>query len=145
MLEQAALAPEIYRELWGRWRDSLQPEQARTYLIQHRGFQEKGADALIAEYQKTMSFLEAVISNPNLDKAGKQPHQNIGAPSPKQVVSRSEDFVDLRFEGDRLILSASIDRQGIANLLETLRANQRFVGRITQVPTIGALRPKRRK
>ena len=58
LIKTAALSPKVHRELWGRWGNSLPREEVRAYLIQHRGFQDKGADAVITEYQKTMAFLD---------------------------------------------------------------------------------------
>jgi hypothetical protein len=143
LIEKAALSPNIHRELWGRWQSSLPHEEVRAYLIQRRGFQEKGADAVIAEYQKTMSFLHSVTSDrfgavhphlPNIVSGHAVPNSDPRSPSLLQATA--ENFVDLRFEGDRLILSARIDRDGIPDLIRILRANQISVGRKQKMPRV---------
>ena len=109
LIEMAALSPRIHRELWDRWKNSLPVEEVQTYLIQQREFQKRGAELLIAEYHKTMSFLDR-------------------APRASSLPQPAEDSIDLRFEGDRLILSACLNRDGIPNLIRILRANQALIG-----------------
>jgi hypothetical protein len=150
LIEKAALSPNIHRELWGRWQSSLPHEEVRAYLIQRRDFQEKGADAVIAEYQKTISFLHSVTSDrfgavhlPNAVSGHVSPNSDPRSPSSLQETA--ENFVDLRFEGDRLILSACIGREGIPNLIGILRANQIPVGRKQQITRVGGTPSKRGK
>jgi hypothetical protein len=122
-IEKAALLPTIHRHLWERWRADLPEGEAQNYLIE-RGFQRKGAEALVAEYKRTMSFLASVVSAPKSIGRGLLQHP---AASGDDRASSSE-FVDLRFEGDQLILSARLDRRGIPNLIKLLRANQELIG-----------------
>ena len=64
LTEQAAFSPRIHRELHERWRETLPIDQVRRFLIKDREFNEKGADDLIKEYQKTIQHLEFVDSAP---------------------------------------------------------------------------------
>lgn len=122
-IEKAALLPQIHQHLWERWGANL-PQEAQTYLIEQRGFQPKGAKALLSEYKRTMSFLHSLSTVPkSVDRA--RLHQQTALTNDRDG---SGDFVDLRFEGDQLILSARVDRRGISKLIKLLRANQELVG-----------------
>jgi hypothetical protein len=154
LIQKAALRPKIHRELWDRWRTSLPVGEVRAYLIRHREFQERGAEAVIAEYQKTLSFLDAVPSDHTpegprhvqLKESGHAaPNQGPRSLSLPQMLPGAENFVDLRFEGERLILSARVDRKGITDLIGILRANQVLVGRKQQMPRVADSPGKSRK
>ncbi len=49
LTQQAAVNPKIHRELWERWDETLPLAEVRRVLTRDRGFNEKGADNLIAE------------------------------------------------------------------------------------------------
>jgi hypothetical protein len=131
-IEKAALLPPIHLDLWERWQANLPLGEAQTYLVQHRGFQQKGAKSLVKEYLKTMSFLDSLPSRP---ARGFRASNEAWVHSPEQNTPRAakdsdnKDVVDLRFEGNQLVLSARVDRQGIPNLIRILRANQALLGR----------------
>ena len=122
-IEKAALLPPIHRHLWERWRGDLPQGEAQNYLIE-RGFQRKGAEALVAEYKRTMSFLALVPSAPKSIAQGLLQHPAASGGGS----ASSSDFVDLRFEGDQLVMSARLGRGGIPNLIKLLRANQELMG-----------------
>lgn len=148
LIERAALSPKIHRDLWDRWRNSPPAEEARIYLVQNRGFQEKGAEAVLAEYRKTVSFLDTLPPNRNVERHSllNQPgHAAPAGPRPgSTAAAQGENFVDLRFEGNQLILSARVGREEIPNLIKILRANQALIGRTEKRAKKTAKRGKRR-
>lgn len=150
-IETAALMPRIHREIWDRWRANLPPVEVQTYLVQQRRFQEKAAQALVAEYQKTMSLVHALRSGRGSDELRTVPsgdsrfHSDDHNPQPADMPSGRGDFVDLRFEGDQLVLSARVDRQGIPNLIKILRANQALIGRIPRIKNMSKERTRKPK
>jgi len=141
-IEKAALLPPIHQHLWERWRTNLPQGEVQIYLVQHRGFQQKGAEALVAEYRRTMSFLDSLRGGrQSTDFRAHLPDQSArgGDTSPS-----ANEFFDLRFEGDQLVLSARVDRRGIPNLIRILRANQPLVGGASKAENASTERPKRR-
>jgi hypothetical protein len=143
-IEKAALLPPIHQHLWERWRANLPPGEVQTYLVQQRGFQQKGAEALVAEYRRTMSFLGSLLSIRSVGSSDPRAHLHDQDTPRNDRGTGEKDFFDLRFEGDQLVLSARVDRRGIPNLIRILRANQALVGGTSKAKNVSTERPKRR-
>lgn len=72
LVREAALKPEIHRELWDQWGKELPSDATvRTYLVRDRDFTEPAAAAFIEEYKQTISFAglfeDDTIPNPKGD------------------------------------------------------------------------------
>jgi hypothetical protein len=62
-IEDAALSPKIYSELWGKWGGDLPPEpEIRSYLILDRNFNETAVGGFLKDYRKTITFAELETS-----------------------------------------------------------------------------------
>jgi hypothetical protein len=138
-IEQAALKPAIHRELWERWQrrgDVLPVAEVRHYLINDRepGFKEKGANDLIAEYQRTISYMKLVGSDrqpndakPEGDRDDLRPNQSSRAPDPgatSATAAMKENEINVLFVGNYLSVSAFVDRAGLRKLMRILEANR---------------------
>jgi len=56
-IKQAALNPEIYKELWLHWAGNIPDDDTfRTYLTLHKGFNENSVPGFIADFKKTIAF-----------------------------------------------------------------------------------------
>ena len=57
LIKQAGLTPSIHKELLEKYPDGLPSDATlQTFLVLDRGFNEKGAQALISEFKDTISF-----------------------------------------------------------------------------------------
>jgi hypothetical protein len=105
----------------------------RRFLTKDREFNEKGADDLIAEYQKTMMHVELVdsahlgarksvqaLETPRLSESARAMHQI--APATK------ENEIRVLVDGNHLSVSALVDRQGLKKLMKVLEANSTLLG-----------------
>ena len=139
LIEQAALNPKIHRELWERWRDVLPVAEVRRYLTKDRdpGFNEKGANDLIAEYQKTISYMGLVGSEPGtrqpadlkpeVDRDGVRTNPSSRSPdagATSATAAMKENEINVRFDGNYLSVSAFVDRAGLRKLMKILEANR---------------------
>lgn len=69
-IQQAALTPPIYREMWDRYSNDVPPEEALRYeFVVQRGFTENGFRDFLRIYRDTVSFarLSKAASTENLD------------------------------------------------------------------------------
>lgn len=56
-VKQAALAPEIYKELWLHWGGNVPDDDTfRTYLTLNKGFNENSVPGFISDFKKTIAF-----------------------------------------------------------------------------------------
>jgi hypothetical protein len=108
LTKQAALNPKVHRELWDRWKDVLPVPQVRRHLTKDRdpAFNEKGANDLIAEYQRTISYMGMLGSEP------------------VRITPAKENEINVQFVGKYLSVSAVVDRAGLRKLMKILEANR---------------------
>lgn len=55
-LEQCALAPGVFRELWGKYADEASDTTLADFLIHSRGFNPASVEDVVSTYRKTMAF-----------------------------------------------------------------------------------------
>src|SRR5438132_6333856 len=136
LIKQAVLTPRIHRELWDRWGAALPVQDVRRHLIKERnpGFNEKGANDLIDEYRKTISYMELHSSEPAAPQPPRQnpevskPEATAGGPprspdderaSPARTTpAMKENEINVLFVGNYLRVSALVDRTGLKKLMK---------------------------
>ena len=146
LTERAALNPRIHRELWDRWRDVLPAPEVRRYLTKDHDppFNEKGVDALIAEYQKTILYMGLVGPGfgPQQTFKGDPARGGSGGARPEASLrssgytekeslqntpSMEENEIKVILEHSHLRVSAFVDREGLKKLMKILEANRPFL------------------
>jgi hypothetical protein len=130
LFERAALAPSIHRELHDRWGAALPASETKSFLVDERGFNAKGAGDLIAEYKKTIAHLELLEGAPTaerrLDAAGQPAASRI---TPPNLAPATEDNqIRVLVDGQHLSVTARVDRQGLKKLIKLLQANGALLG-----------------
>lgn len=134
LTEQAVLSPRIHRELHDRWGETLPVAEVRRFLTRDREFNENGADDLIAEYQKTMMHLGLVDSihageRESVRALETRRPSNSARAMPHQIAPATKvNEIRVLVDGDRLSVSALVDRQGLKKLMKILEANSASFG-----------------
>lgn len=64
-IQQAALTPPIYREMWDKYHNDVPPEEALRYeFVVQRGFTENGFRDFLRIYRDTISFAKLEVPHP---------------------------------------------------------------------------------
>lgn len=99
-IQQAALSPTIYSDLWNTYGEHGPDAELRTHLIFHRKFNTNAVDGIISDYRKTVSYaklcLTAKISPEKEPPAAPAPPPPSGtpgasAPAIKQAGAMNQD------------------------------------------------------
>jgi hypothetical protein len=126
LLERAALAPEIHRVLYERWGTSRLPaEEAKRFLMTERGFNAKGADDLIREYQTSLAHAglldSPVAADRRSDSSTGSPAVGTAPAEMRAVLKENE--MKVMIDGQHITVSARVDHQGLRKLIKILQAN----------------------
>lgn len=133
LLKNAALSPEIHKEVWTYYQGHLPPDNrvVREYLVYQKGFNPAYVDKFIDQLRETLAFanvvasdrIDANVETRKAETGGQkmqpvQQTERIVTPPPANMA----EFEPLRLNED--VLSFNLSRNG--------RAQVRFNGQVTQ-------------
>jgi len=65
-VQEAALSPELFRELWARFKEGGSAVNMRNFLVESRGFAKQGAERAVKAFIVTRSFAKLDTESYNL-------------------------------------------------------------------------------
>jgi hypothetical protein len=95
--------------------------EAKRFLIDERGFNSKGAGDLIAEYQKTITYLESHSAPADIMELSQRPTAH--STSAKNMPAVQINDIKIAVDGLQLRVTATVDGRGLKKLIKLLQAN----------------------
>lgn len=151
-LKEAALKPEIHKEIWDKYQGDLPVDTViRNYLVWERKFNEESVDSFLAQFRNTLAFSnislldktsdkeeEVLVTEPtppitsSLTRYGIEPETNYGnkLKSERQVEPLLPEETELKFNISqnskaRIIFTGEVTQEAIELLAEMLNIQKR--------------------
>jgi hypothetical protein len=142
LIKEAALAPAIHHEVVEKYRGMPPSDEAlKAYLTLDRGLKDGAVNEFISEFTATMAFAKmgatGTIQDMETAPAGNQPERQAHVPERVETDVRKalsegdmsigtvlqENEIKVLLDGDRLRITASVDRKGLRRLKRILEAH----------------------